>query len=56
MKAILFIAAAAVLLMACSGKSEIPTRKKSDGLAYHPSPVATGDGIPVAPVKSAAVI
>ncbi len=38
---------ATALLVACSGKSETPTQKTADGLAYHPSPGQTGDGIAV---------
>jgi hypothetical protein len=42
------------VLVACSGRSETPTRKTADGLAYHPSPGQTGDGIPVPPTVPAA--
>ena len=50
MKPILLIVAA-TFLFACSGKSDIPTRKTGDGLAYHPSPGTTGDGIPIGSEK-----
>ena len=40
---------AATVLAACSGKSETPVEKTADGLAYHPGPGHTGDGVPTDP-------